>query len=760
MFPSKYNAAVVVLALLDQLASVAAWGTNTEQITYIVPIYEGALATDVRDNDIAILQGMKDLLGVGGSYTKLGFSFSSWALSRDIMNSSADYAFDPTNLQYVLGLAEQLDLPILVHANDGRWADCCTSNSDGGWSDVLLDYIAAQPNTTMQNSSGDSLYQHWYGSDFFSLSRLNNVYRSYKQRNVQAAMTVLMDWAAVNPTLFVGVSLDSETLFPSIGADYGPLSTEEWQQWLQNTGIYGPGGEYFGQGRVPAFASIDSFNQAMGMSFASWAAVVPPASFTQGNTFSEEWQRWRITSIDHSVSDETNWIASAGIPRDLVYGHQTPELQFYDYADDWSTHVAANGAGGVTMYGREPADFGNIDNPMRALSKNNFGVFEVNPLTTDPTFAYNTLLTYYNDGIKVVCPNAFENVTNKDQYSLFNSSQFGDTFGDAINLFLSDHGDSPRNLAPPPWNPGNIVYDLYDEFDSATSEGPDNHLDPNGSSGNAVRKTVYSAVGGNITYTTTLPAAPSGQRFNFWTSIGIKDGAGSGGIATFQITINGSPLLGSGGMALPPTYWIWKHWVPAMIDVTPWAGSDVTIVLETSGNDAYGWTQWGAPAIYLSTADNNNLALGKAVTVSSTGGDGVGWDPSFLTDGNIEGTTSNLGWSSANHSSSSATESAQVDLGSSQSVGKVVLFSRSDLSNFAGTGFPTAFSIQGSVDASSWTTLVNVTDYPRAPADQGQIFNFEAQSAQYIRVTATELGGVATEQEYCMQLAELEVYRG
>ena len=758
---SSHAALLSVLAGSRLLATVAGYGTTTEQITYMTPIYEGCLASDVRADDVDILQGMQAMLGTGGAYTKLGFSFSSWALSRDIQNSSADYVFDPTNLQYVLGIAQQLSLPILVHMNDGRWADCCTSNSAGGWNTALLDYIASQPNTTMQDNSGNSVYQSDFGNDFFSFSRLNTVYRSYKQRNVQASVTALMQWASANPDLFVGVSLDSETLFPSASADYGPLSNQEWSQWLQNTGIYGPGGDYFGQGRIPAFASISSFNQAMGTSFASWDALAPPSTLTAGDTFSEEWHRWRITSINHEVADETNWIAAAGVPRDVIYGHQTPELEFYGFADDWSTEVAANGAGGVTMYGRDPSDFGNIDNPMRALSKNNFGVFEVNPLTTDPTFAYDTLLTYYNDGIKVICPNAFENVTAKDQYSLFDSPNYGDTFGDAIKQFLSDYANTPRNLSPPPWNPGNNVYDLYDQFGSATSQGPDNHLDPAGSTGNAVRKTVYSAVGGNITYTTTLPAAPAGQRLNFWTSLGIKDGAGpGGGISTFQVTINGNLLFGS-GMGLPQNYWIWKRWVPIMVDVTAWAGNEVTIVLETTGNDYYGWTQWGAPAIYLSTSSNNNLALGQAVTVSSSDGEGAAWDPSYLTDGNIEGGTNGRnGWSSVSHSTSSGQESAQVDLGSSMSVGKVVLFSRSDLTTSASTGFPTAFQIQGSVDGSTWTTLVSLTDYPTALAGQGQIFNFVAQSARYIRVLASQLGGVGAESGYRMQLAEIEVYSG
>jgi hypothetical protein len=63
-----------------------------------------------------------------------------------------------------------------------------------------------------------------------------------------------------------------------------------------------------------------------------------------------------------------------------------------------------------------------------------------------------------------------------------------------------------------------------------------------------------------------------------------------------------------------------------------------------------------------------------------------------------------------------------IDLGSTQSIGKVVLFSRSDLVDFTGTGLVTAFQIQGSNDASTWTTLLNETNYPGAKAGEIQIF--------------------------------------
>jgi len=199
--------------------------------------------------------------------------------------------------------------------------------------------------------------------------------------------------------------------------------------------------------------------------------------------------------------------------------------------------------------------------------------------------------------------------------------------------------------------------------------------------------------------------------------------------------------------------------LPVQLPQTPWAGSTVTFQFLTTGNDVWGWTTWGSPAVYASTNENNNLALGAPVSVSSEDGEGAGWDPSYLTDGNVDGGTNGRnGWSSVSHPSPTATEWAVIDLRSTQSIGKVVLFSRSDLVDFTGTGFPTAFQIQGSNDSTSWTTLVNESDYPGAKAGEGQVFTFLQASARFLRLYATELGGVGTESGYRFQLTEAEVY--
>jgi hypothetical protein len=171
-------------------------GTSKGDITYILPIWEGSLASHGSSTNLLILSNMKSSLGLRGTLTILGWSFSSWALSRDTLGSSNDYSFDPTNLNYQLNLAVSSNLPTMVHMNNGRWADCCTPNSSGGWGDALLDFLASQPNTTMLSSSGGSEYAHNFGNNYFTLSRLNTVYRQYKRRNAQASASLLASFTA------------------------------------------------------------------------------------------------------------------------------------------------------------------------------------------------------------------------------------------------------------------------------------------------------------------------------------------------------------------------------------------------------------------------------------------------------------------------------------------------------------------------------------------------------------------------------------
>jgi hypothetical protein len=91
-----------------------------------MPIGEVAPISQSRSNDLAVLAPMKMKLGFSRTYTKPGWSFSSWALSGDIRGSTDNYDFDSTNVNSMMALGVSANLPVLFHINDGRRAHCRT----------------------------------------------------------------------------------------------------------------------------------------------------------------------------------------------------------------------------------------------------------------------------------------------------------------------------------------------------------------------------------------------------------------------------------------------------------------------------------------------------------------------------------------------------------------------------------------------------------------------------------------------------------
>lgn len=187
--------------------------------------------------------------------------------------------------------------------------------------------------------------------------------------------------------------------------------------------------------------------------------------------------------------------------------------------------------------------------------------------------------------------------------------------------------------------------------------------------------------------------------------------------------------------------------------------NSVTLVVLTPTTDATGTRAQTAPP---TTAD---VARASTVTSSSsyTGG---GWSPANLVDGrrhtfdesDANGITQ--GFTSTDHSSANATEWVQTDFGSAKPFDTVTLWPRDDQAA-DGASFPVDFTIAGSNDGSSWTSLVSKTGYKAGAAVSGpQVFSVGSQNYRYVRVTATKLGQPVLEGSsnvYRLQLAELEV---
>ena len=168
------------------------------------------------------------------------------------------------------------------------------------------------------------------------------------------------------------------------------------------------------------------------------------------------------------------------------------------------------------------------------------------------------------------------------------------------------------------------------------------------------------------------------------------------------------------------------------------------------------------PIIPATTIPAVNLSAGKTVATSSSL-EGYSWGKANLTDQLThsitvvnEGTASN-GWTTnPSYSTAYNTESAYVDLTTSQLINQVKLYPRDDLGN-EGTGFPVDFTIQGSNDAATWTTLYTATNYNNAnPVSGVQTLSIMSGTYRYVKLNVTKLGRVGN--VYYAQLAEMEVY--
>ena len=151
----------------------------------------------------------------------------------------------------------------------------------------------------------------------------------------------------------------------------------------------------------------------------------------------------------------------------------------------------------------------------------------------------------------------------------------------------------------------------------------------------------------------------------------------------------------------------------------------------------------------MSVTGQNNLAAGKAITTSSSV---TGHDGSLLSNG-FNGDF----WSSQLLNGSAASEWAYVDLGAQQSFSKVVLYPR--VVNGSTVGFPSAFQIQGSNDALTWTDLTSQSSFANPPANSGAAFWVGDQSYRYVRILATTARVDDSGSNYYVQLQEIEADR-
>ena len=119
-----------------------------------------------------------------------------------------------------------------------------------------------------------------------------------------------------------------------------------------------------------------------------------------------------------------------------------------------------------------------------------------------------------------------------------------------------------------------------------------------------------------------------------------------------------------------------------------------------------------------------NLAAGRPVTASSSSEfTAEGWLRSNLTDGSRQSRLWNtMGWTSDSVAAGSP-QYARVDLGGPSLVSQVSLSTLGRMVRTQASGFPVDFTIETSLDGTTWTPVASAADRPQ-PGAEVQAFRF------------------------------------
>lgn len=299
--------------------------------------------------------------------------------------------------------------------------------TDGAERDLLLNagsfvdegiscYVYRYPLTTL-NQADLPLYRYEPGKQFVSLSRLNAPHYRWKREALVRAAQRISAWAQANPELFVGVTIDPETLLnddPGLGfADYNPIVIEEWHQWLANTGIYDPvDGTYKGQGRKPALALAELAAQ-LAQPFRSWEDVQPPRS-SNGTRLWQLWRDFCRAMVQNHNQDMADWLVEGGLPREIIFAHQTPNIDAERFGDTPDSAILRSPegvalTGGVTAFGGHARQYDLFAN-LVSRGIRYWGLFEYNPTELSATVpvsfevALDSLLGLSASDVSIIAP--------------------------------------------------------------------------------------------------------------------------------------------------------------------------------------------------------------------------------------------------------------------------------------------------------------------------------------------------------------------
>ncbi len=394
---------------------------------YMTPIFE--VYTWDPDEDNTEIEFMKDTIGPSGDYYKIGFSVSCW-YSRNLINNSGVWDFEPTQLYYKLNRSVDTNTPVLFHMNGGNWGSMGVGNvllQELWENDSNCQYDQFNKVPEMKDATASLMDR------LFSLQK-DTDFNRYREIHLKQAGKIIANFSQTYPDLFVGCSLDSEIhLDHSDGLyyDYNPLVIADYREWLADR------------------YSLEEYNLKFGRSESSFGNIDAPREAIYGNLLWEEWTVYRHHLVQQNVELQAKWLYESGIPKNKIYSHQilsepNSNIAYYGRSDPLNTAESEYGVVGVTRY--------NYINPERFwdiydISGTDWGIFEWNIwLERDYSSYYlylHQLKAMYQAGVHVICPNGWFEYNNP-LLMIRNNTIFHKALVDFSYLVK----DVPRGTAP------------------------------------------------------------------------------------------------------------------------------------------------------------------------------------------------------------------------------------------------------------------------------------------------------------------------
>ncbi len=150
----------------------------------------------------------------------------------------------------------------------------------------------------------------------------------------------------------------------------------------------------------------------------------------------------------------------------------------------------------------------------------------------------------------------------------------------------------------------------------------------------------------------------------------------------------------------------------------------------------------------VATGDNGT------VRTIAPGTRGVAWAAGWLNDGETLADQTNTVYSSGMHASSSATEWVMLTFPENETINKINILPRK-----RSWCYPTAYTLEVSVDGENWTTVAEEKNFKYEDPDNAPVtYEFDPVTCKYLKLNATRLTHDGNKSTYYLQIREIEAY--